>query len=191
MLAILGNDAQYYPHFIDKNFPHIMRRIVDLWGQPQLDNLLNGLLAPTRPGCIGFPRQALMEIVDIRQLLRQRMVASGVVFDEGGAVRDALWTLVDFEQENYPVVLESQYPHLLPEILSHLGKAQFNAQIDTLLAPSRQRELNFQEAALIELMTLKAMHGTRYFPREKPVEELHDGHHDAHAAGVFDRFHRH
>lgn len=191
MLAILGNDAQYYPHFIDKKFPHVMRRIVDLWAQAQLDKLLNGLLAPSGPGCIGFPRQVLMEIVGIRHLLRQRMEASGIPLDDPLPIRDVLWTLVDFEQENYPIVLERQYPHLLPEILSHLGLLQFNARIDALLAPSRQRELNLSEAAMIELMTLKAMHLARYFPKEKPLVDVSDSHLAAQAAGVFDRFHRH
>lgn len=190
MLAILGKDTQYYPHFIDKNFPHVMRRIVELWGQSQLDSLLNGLLAPTAPGCTGFPRQVLREIVDLRQLLRQRMAAGEGDLDVALPVRDSLWMLADFEQANYPVILESQYPQLLPEILSHLGQLRFNAQIDALLLPARQRELDFQEAVLMELMTLKALHGVRYFPKEKLPEELPVALHDGHADGVFERFHR-
>ena len=61
-LPLLEDECGPRPHFLEQRFPHILQRVTVLWGKPQLDSYLHGLLGPIRPGVSGFPKEALAEI---------------------------------------------------------------------------------------------------------------------------------
>jgi len=62
MLAHLGEKADAYPRQIELRFPHILARLVELWGKPEGDAYLNGLMVADRPGRKGFPEDAASEL---------------------------------------------------------------------------------------------------------------------------------
>lgn len=62
LMDLLGSDAQHYPERIEASFPRILGKIVSLWGKPDLDAYLDGLMVSDRPGRQGFPGEVAMEI---------------------------------------------------------------------------------------------------------------------------------
>lgn len=62
LTAHLGADAGYYPKRIEAQYPRILAKIVELWGSATLDDYLNELMLPSRPGRQGFPPDIAMEI---------------------------------------------------------------------------------------------------------------------------------
>ncbi|MCG2577129.1 hypothetical protein LZ012_08970 [Dechloromonas sp. XY25] len=62
LMGLLGSDAQHYPKRIEATFPRILGKIVSLWGKPDLDAYLDGLMVSDRPGRQGFPGDVAMEI---------------------------------------------------------------------------------------------------------------------------------
>ena len=62
MLANLGGTADAYPHRIEQRFPRILARLVELWGRPEADAYLNGLLMADRADRQGFPDDVASEL---------------------------------------------------------------------------------------------------------------------------------
>ncbi|PKO87148.1 MAG: hypothetical protein CVU18_11680 [Betaproteobacteria bacterium HGW-Betaproteobacteria-12] len=78
--SLLGSDANHYPSRLDASFPRIIGKIVSLWGKPDLDAYLNGLMVSDRPGRQGFPSDVAMELFhlsNIHSSLGLSDVASG------------------------------------------------------------------------------------------------------------------
>ena len=62
MLLRLGPDAKAYPEYIEQNYPHILAKLVELWGRPEANSYLDSLMVMDRPGRQGFPADAASEI---------------------------------------------------------------------------------------------------------------------------------
>ena len=62
LLAYLGAHADVYPVHLEQGFPRILAKVVELWGQPALEDFLSGLMVSDRPGRQGFPPDVAMEI---------------------------------------------------------------------------------------------------------------------------------
>jgi hypothetical protein len=63
LLEAAGNRADLYPAQLAQQFPHILARIVELWGKPELDGYFqNDLLTTTRPNRQGFPPEVAVEL---------------------------------------------------------------------------------------------------------------------------------
>lgn len=60
--GLLGSDAQHYPKRLEASFPHILGKIVSLWGKPDLDAYLDGLMVTERTDRQGFQDDVAMEI---------------------------------------------------------------------------------------------------------------------------------
>lgn len=184
---LLEDEGGPRPHFLEQRFPHVLQRINVLWGTPQLDSYLHGLLGPIRPGASGFPKEALAEIAEIKGYCRCQGYSGGGEAADGEAVREALLAWLGYDQHAYPYVLETEFPLLLEEMLPLLDKLGFADYIDSLLTPDKQLHHSFSEAALIELMTIKAVQHTKSatVKRQASVDA------DAQlAALVLDRHHR-
>ncbi len=159
ILELLEQNAEYLPHFLLERFPHVVQRIINLWGKAALDHYLHGLLAPIKPGCVGFPKEALMEIASIKAYARyaaNRLSETGLAAGLEACPRELFLALVDFDFSAYPSSLEAKHPELLQEISKLLDAPTFASFIDTLLSPGKQLEYGFSERILIELMTIKA-----------------------------------
>jgi hypothetical protein len=55
-------------------FPHVLNRVAELWGQPQAaEDYFSALLLPDRSGRKGFNLQAMQEVVALRDRHRRRL----------------------------------------------------------------------------------------------------------------------
>ena len=68
LLACLGEHQDAYPKAIEKNYPRILARIVELWGKPELDAYLGSLMVSDRAGRQGFPGDVAMEVFRLATL---------------------------------------------------------------------------------------------------------------------------
>lgn len=186
-LPLLEDEFGPRPHFLEQRFPHILQRVSALWGKPQLDSYLHGLLGPILPGASGFPKEALAEIIEIKGYCRSRGVSGSVLSVDKPAVREALLAWLNYDQHAYPYFLEAEFPLLLEEMLPLLEKPTLGEHIDRLLTPAKQMHHSFSEAALIELMTIKAVQHVRLAEGKKQAPAADDDHH---AALVLDRHRR-
>lgn len=186
-LPLLEDEFGPRPYFLEQRFPHILQRVSALWGNPQLDSYLHGLLGPIRPGVSGFPKEALAEIVEIKGYCRSRELSASGLPAGKPAVREAFLAWLNYDQHAYPYFLEAEFPRLLEEMLPLLDKPTLGEHIDRLLTPAKQMHHSFSEAALIELMTIKAVQHVRLAEGKKQAPTDGDDHH---AALVLDRHHR-
>jgi hypothetical protein len=67
-LAADGNKTELYPYEVEKHFPRILARIVELWKTPDLDPYFEGLLTTTRHDRQGFPEKVALEIFYLSNL---------------------------------------------------------------------------------------------------------------------------
>jgi len=67
--ALLGAHADRYPHRLEANFPHVIDRMVALWGSSELRPFLDALLLADRPGRKGFPPEVATEIFRLVSVL--------------------------------------------------------------------------------------------------------------------------
>lgn len=62
MLVHLGASSDIYPIHIERQFPRILAKIVELWGKPPMDAYLESLMVSDRPNRQGFPSEVATEI---------------------------------------------------------------------------------------------------------------------------------
>lgn len=69
-----GNDQ--YPTILEEKFPHVLKKILELWGSPDADAYIADLLQPNRSGGRldrdGFPPAAAAEIFKLGVLHRKK-----------------------------------------------------------------------------------------------------------------------
>jgi hypothetical protein len=65
LLCQLGGDATHYPKKLEERFPRILRKVVELWGRPELDAYFNELMVSERHDRQGFPADVAMEIFQL------------------------------------------------------------------------------------------------------------------------------
>lgn len=65
LLSLLGGDASHYPNKLEQGFPRILRKIIELWGRPELDAYFNELMVSERHDRQGFPGDVAMEIFQL------------------------------------------------------------------------------------------------------------------------------
>ena len=65
-LKLLGSAEDKYPHTLEKRFPHIIIRLIELWNTPQVEKYFEELMMNTRDGKRqGFPPDVAMEIFNL------------------------------------------------------------------------------------------------------------------------------
>ena len=62
LLKSLGPESETYPVLVERQFPHILARVTELWGKAGLDAYLADLMVTNRPGRQGFPHDVALEI---------------------------------------------------------------------------------------------------------------------------------
>ncbi len=72
VLQTLGCSPNQYPQMLEEKFPHVLKKIVELWNSPDGEAYITDLLNPTRSGGRfdrdGFPEKAWQEIFNLKQL---------------------------------------------------------------------------------------------------------------------------
>lgn len=69
LAALLGCHSDRYPHKLEAGFPHVIDRLVALWGSPELKPFLDALTLADRPGRQGFPPEVATEIFRLANLI--------------------------------------------------------------------------------------------------------------------------
>ena len=62
LLKAMGEYSEEYPEQIERQFPHILVKIVDLWGSQELVAYLEKLMFTDRDGRQGFPPEVASEM---------------------------------------------------------------------------------------------------------------------------------
>ena len=69
ILKLLKNKADYYPHHLEKQFPHILEKIVIMWDSAEFDTYLNKFMLDKRDHPRqGFPPEIASEILRLSML---------------------------------------------------------------------------------------------------------------------------
>jgi hypothetical protein len=72
VLHTLKCSPYQYPQMLDEKFPHVLEKVVKLWGSPEVEPYITDLLQPGRSGGRfdreGFPEKAWQEIFQLHQL---------------------------------------------------------------------------------------------------------------------------
>lgn len=69
LAAILGKHSDRYPHKLEADFPHVIERLVRLWGTPELRPFVDALMIADRPGRKGFPPDVATEIFRLAAII--------------------------------------------------------------------------------------------------------------------------
>ncbi len=76
MLLLLNGAVDKYPYILEKNFPHIFTRILELWKMPTMEKYFSELMMDTRGGKRkGFPPEAAMEIFNLSLIYDKQLKA--------------------------------------------------------------------------------------------------------------------
>ncbi|MDD5181510.1 MAG: ankyrin repeat domain-containing protein [Gallionellaceae bacterium] len=62
MLQIVQGIERFYPHALEKQYPRIMSKIIELWDAPDIEEYLLDLMIDKRGGRQGFPKEVAAEI---------------------------------------------------------------------------------------------------------------------------------
>lgn len=84
LIALLGAHLDRYPHKLEASFPHVIDRMVALWGSADLRPFLDALMLADRPGRQGFPPEVATEIfrlVNVLDALDERPEANKTAWD--------------------------------------------------------------------------------------------------------------
>lgn len=69
ILKALNNKAEYYPHKLEQQFPHILDKIIIMWDSPDFDSYLNKFMLDKRDHARqGFPPDIASEIMRLSML---------------------------------------------------------------------------------------------------------------------------
>ena len=66
LLQLLDGAEDKYPHTLEQQFPHVITKIMELWGLPAINQYFIDLMLHTRAvPRKGFPPKAAKEILDL------------------------------------------------------------------------------------------------------------------------------
>lgn len=69
VLQIIEGEEKHYPHALEKQFPHMLKKIVELWNSPELDPYLKQLMLDTRDHQRqGFPAAVATDILRLSRI---------------------------------------------------------------------------------------------------------------------------
>jgi hypothetical protein len=69
VLQLIGSAENYYPHALEKQFPQMLKKIVELWNSPGLDPYLQQLMLDTRDHQRqGFPAEVATDIMRLGRI---------------------------------------------------------------------------------------------------------------------------
>lgn len=93
MLTLLQGNKQLYPHELEKHFPRILHKMVELWDTPQMEGYFTELMIDNRGGSRqGFPREVASDIYRLSQ-------AHERLFLRNGEQDDDPWSHVDIGKQ--------------------------------------------------------------------------------------------
>jgi uncharacterized protein len=68
LLKFLNNSEQNYPYALEKQFPRVFKKIMELWDSSEFDVYLADLMTTKRTDRQGFPREVASDIIYLSML---------------------------------------------------------------------------------------------------------------------------
>lgn len=65
MLELLGDYKDKYPTTLERDFPHVFGKLLELWGSDDMHAYLDELMMSKRPGRQGFPDAVAAEVWEV------------------------------------------------------------------------------------------------------------------------------
>lgn len=65
---LFKNLPDKYPNFLERSYPHVLNRLMQLWGLPGFDPYMHDLMVDKRGGRQGFPTEVVTELVFLGEL---------------------------------------------------------------------------------------------------------------------------
>src|ERR1017187_9084485 len=75
LLAILQGDTRSYPYELEKLYPRILNKIIEVWYTPQAEEFFLDLMVDKRGGRQGFPPKVAAEIFRLGQMSERPITA--------------------------------------------------------------------------------------------------------------------
>jgi ankyrin repeat protein len=72
-----GGREQFYPVALEAKFSRIFNKVLDMWGNPELDTFFEGLMMDKRGGRQGFPMDVMNDILLLSRLHTQVLAKMG------------------------------------------------------------------------------------------------------------------
>jgi ankyrin repeat protein len=72
-----GGREQFYPRALEEKFARIFNKIMGMWGNPELDVYLDGLMVDKRGGRKGFPMDVMNDILLLSRMHQQVLAKMG------------------------------------------------------------------------------------------------------------------
>ena len=72
-----GGREQFYPRALEAQFSRVFNKILSMWGNPELDTYLDGLMMDKRGGRKGFPMDVMNDILLLSRLHMQVLAKMG------------------------------------------------------------------------------------------------------------------
>jgi uncharacterized protein len=108
LLQLIDYHEERYPHALEKQYPRVLNKILELWGSREIDAYFTDLLVSDRPDRAGFPTEVASEIVylsivhsgqhdsdnsdvwgNVPDKLKQEMELQGISFTPAGFLKAA------------------------------------------------------------------------------------------------------
>lgn len=74
ILQLLDGRDELYPHLLERDYPRILAKIIELWASPEAEAYLNDLLIDDRGDRSGFPPQAASELIHLSLIHSKQLV---------------------------------------------------------------------------------------------------------------------
>jgi len=68
LLKILDNREQNYPHALERQYPRVLSKIMELWDSADIDAYFLDLMVSSRPNRQGFPQQVASDIMSLSRV---------------------------------------------------------------------------------------------------------------------------
>jgi len=73
LVRLMGHRKELYPVQLEKSFPHVLEKLMGLWGTLEFDALADEFLLNNRPGRAGFPPDVAVELFRLATLHKEQM----------------------------------------------------------------------------------------------------------------------
>jgi len=93
ILKLLQGEDRFYPHELEKQYPHILNKIVELWDTPQMEAYFVDLMVDKRGTRKGFPQDVATEIYYLDQIY-ERLRSTSTATDINP------WATVDIRKQH-------------------------------------------------------------------------------------------
>jgi hypothetical protein len=73
LMRLMGHRKELHPVQLERGFPHILEKLMGLWGTSEFDALAGELLLNNRTDRTGFPPDVAVELFHLANLHKEQM----------------------------------------------------------------------------------------------------------------------